>query len=98
MELGVDFIDGEVVNIAHQTNIDRVWKEDEEDLDEQLRLHNRPREAHVELPDGDIYPINSSLFVIAAGAESGHIAHLFGIGAANTGVLQVRILVHLPAF
>ncbi len=51
-------------------------QDDEEDIDEAQRLNNRVIEAHVHLPDGDVFPIHAGLFVIAAGAESGHIAHL----------------------
>ena len=34
---------------------------------------NLVREVHVHLPNGDVFPFNTSLVMIAAGAESGHI-------------------------
>ncbi len=51
-------------------------QEDQEAEDEFDRLHNQVIEAHVHLPDGDVFPINAPRFVIAAGANSGHVAQL----------------------
>ena len=54
-----------------------LFQDDEEDKAESDRLNNRRViEAHVHLPDGDVFPIHAAIFVIASGAESGHIAHL----------------------
>ena len=69
IELGVDFIHGDVYNAAHEVVEDRMWKEEEytkevEAWDEARRLTKRPYEVHVHLPDGDIFPITSSIFVI----------------------------------
>ena len=59
-ELGVDFIHGDVYNVAHMTNDDTMWTEETytkeaEALDEQRRLLKRSYEVHVHLPDGDIF-------------------------------------------
>ena len=94
-ELGVDFIHGDVYNVAHETNDDTLWTEETytkeaEALDEQRRLLKRSYEVHVHLPDGDIFPITSSLFVIAAGPQSGHVANMFGIGLQK-GLLSVPL-------
>ena len=69
MQLGVDFIHGDVYNVAHETIQDTVWTEETytkeaEAWDENRRLTKRSYEVHVHLPDGDIFPITSSLFVI----------------------------------
>ena len=54
-----------------------LFQDDEEDKAESDRLNNRRVvEAHVHLPDGDVFPIHAAIFVIASGSESGHIAHL----------------------
>ena len=95
-QLGVDFIHGDVYNVAHVINNDKAWTEEEwtkeaELLDEDRRLDNRPYEVHVHLPDGDIFPITSSIFVIAAGPQSGHVANMFGIGKRNYGIQQVPL-------
>ena len=94
-ELGVDFIHGDVYNVAHETNDDTMWTEETytkeaEALDEERRLLKRSYEVHVHLPDGDIFPITSSLFVIAAGPQSGHVANMFGIGLQK-GLLSVPL-------
>ena len=84
-DLGVTFIQGEVYNIAHELNkiSDSDSSNEVEDLEESARLINRPVEAHIHLADGDVWPLKASIFVIAAGAESGHIAHLAGIGSGK---------------
>lgn len=85
MELGVHFCHGEVYNFAHTITQEKIYQDTPEDEkeDESTRMKNRLVEAHVHLPDGDVFPFNSSIFVVAAGAESGHIAHLMGIGAGE---------------
>lgn len=90
MDLGVTFIHGEVYNMAHKTITDRIFRDDEEAIDEKLRLKNQLIEVHVHLPDGDVFPINAPRFVIAAGADSGHVANLCGIGCGD-GILQVPL-------
>ena len=56
------------------------------------RIDEKPaREAHVHLPNGDVFPFNFGLCVIAAGAESGHIAHLAGMGIGDQRALQVPL-------
>ena len=95
IELGVDFVHGDVINVAHEINEEKAWKEEEwtkeaEADDEYKRLENRAIEVHVHLPDGDIFPITSSVFVIAAGPQSGHIANMFGIGK-GPGLLTVPL-------
>jgi FAD-dependent oxidoreductase domain-containing protein 1 len=93
-ELGVHFVEGEVHNIAHEINDHKIWEDTIEDEieDENLRLNTRPvREVHVHLPNGDVFPFNTSLLVIAAGAESGHIASL-----AEMGMGESHLHVPLP--
>ena len=95
IQLGVDFVHGDVYNVAHVTNDDKAWKPEEwtreaEILDEQRRLDNRPCEVHVHLPDGDVFPITASQFVIAAGPQSGHVANMFGIGQRR-GLMQIPL-------
>jgi hypothetical protein len=69
----VDFIHGEVYNMAHRVNEDKLYQDTPEDEaeDEMKRRQNRVMEAHIQLADGDVWPLNSSAFVIAAGPESG---------------------------
>ncbi len=81
-ELGVHTIEGEVYNLAHAINRGKLYKDtiEEELEDERKRLNNRYEEVHVHLPDGQVFPFESHHLVIAAGAESGHIAALGAIG------------------
>ncbi len=58
--------------------------------DEKKRMWNRAIEAHIHLDDGDVWPLNSCMFVICAGPESGHVATLAGIGV-NEGVLSIPL-------
>ena len=44
------------------------------------RLQKPAREVHVHLPNGDVFPFGTCHIIIAAGAESGHIANLAGLG------------------
>ena len=44
------------------------------------RLQKPAREVHVHLPNGDVFPFETCHIIIAAGAESGHIANLAGMG------------------
>ena len=44
------------------------------------RLQKPAREVHVHLPNGDVFPFETCHLIIAAGAESGHIANLAGMG------------------
>ena len=95
MQLGVHFIHGDVYNVAHETIDETEWTEETytkeaEALDERRRLNNRSYEVHVHLPDGDIFPITSSQFVVAAGAQSGHVANMFGIGL-GPGLLSIPL-------
>ena len=86
-DLGVHFIEGEVHNLAHYVNDYKLFEDtvDDEQEDEYTRMqHNRICEAHVHLPNGDVFPFESGFFVIAAGAESGHIANLGGFGAGTS--------------
>ena len=84
-ELGVDFCHGDVYNFVHQwdfknypPNADLTV---EEEISEELRrFQNRIAEVHVHLPDGDVFPITSGAFIIAAGPQSGHIANMASIG------------------
>ena len=76
--MGVDFVHGDVYNVGHvidPTNmwtddesqvggVTKLWTEEAEKQDEFNRLKNRPEMVHVHLPDGDVFPITSSLFVI----------------------------------
>lgn len=80
MSMGVTFIKGEVYNMAHKINEDKYYTDADEMEDEYKRIENRCVEAHVHLPDGDVWPIIAPRFVIAAGCESGHIAQLAGLG------------------
>ena len=82
-DLGVHFIEGEVHNLAHEINPEKIWGDsvEEEIEDETTRLQKRRLcEVHVHLPNGDVFPFNTGFFVVAAGAESGHIANLCGFG------------------
>ena len=95
IQLGVDFIHGDVYNVAHVINNDKAWTQEEwtkeaELKDELRRLDNRPYEVHVHLPDGDVFPITSSQFVIAAGPQSGHVANMFGFGQ-KSGLMQIPL-------
>lgn len=75
-----------------------ILKEDEEAEDEFDRVHNLPIEVHVHLPDGDVFPINAPRFVIAAGANSGHVAKLVIIKLHSTSIflyLNVKKLFRL---
>lgn len=49
----------------------KIFTEEEEDEDESTRMFNRVCEAHAYLHDGDVWPVNASQFIIAAGPESG---------------------------
>jgi FAD-dependent oxidoreductase domain-containing protein 1 len=84
-ELGVHFIEGEIHNVAHQINNDKIWEHtiDDEMEDESRRVNNYIREVHVHLPDGDVFPFHGAWFVVTAGAESGHIGHLCGLGLGD---------------
>ena len=44
------------------------------------RLQKPAREVHVHTPNGDVFPFGTCHIIIAAGAESGHIANLAGMG------------------
>ena len=85
IDLDVDYIHGEVYNFAHDINVNDKWtgSNEEEDWDERTRMYNNVREAHIHLADGDVWPITANTFVIAAGPDSGHVAHLAGIGAGR---------------
>jgi len=88
IELGVHYIHGDVINIAHEINMDQNYTEENYLVDEMKRMMKRPFEAHIHLPDGDVWPLTSCVFCIAAGANSGHVANLAGIGC-GPGILQV---------
>ncbi len=90
MHLGVHFVPGEVYNVVHQISPDFRFSDNEGD-DEQKLMHARPQEAHVHLLDGDVWPITAGIFIIAAGPDSGHVAHLAGIGAAKKGILSIPL-------
>uniref|UniRef100_A0A0K2T9M6 FAD-dependent oxidoreductase domain-containing protein 1 n=1 Tax=Lepeophtheirus salmonis TaxID=72036 RepID=A0A0K2T9M6_LEPSM len=91
IDLGADFIHGEVHNMVSQLDETEIHKDSADTWeDEKRRMFNRVSEVHVELTDGDVFPIHSSQFVIAGGAESGHLAYLAGIGAGS-GVLSVPL-------
>jgi len=92
IEMGVHYIHGDVMNIAHEVNRDKLYEDTPEDEleDEMKRLSNPPREAHIHLPDGDVWPLTSAVFVIAAGANSGHVANMAGIGCGPQ-VLKVPL-------
>jgi len=81
-DLGVHFVEGEVYNIAHEVNEQKIWEDTIEDEieDETLRLQKPAREVHVHLPNGDVFPFDTCHIIIAAGAESGSIANLAGMG------------------
>lgn len=68
-----------------------IYTPEMEDEDEEKRKSNRVTEAHIYLEDGDVWPVTASQFVICAGPESGHIAHLAGIGSGELFVLRVNI-------
>ncbi|CAB4055045.1 FOXRED1 [Lepeophtheirus salmonis] len=86
IDLGADFIHGEVHNMVSQLDETEIHKDSADTWeDEKRRMFNRVSEVHVELTDGDVFPIHSSQFVIAGGAESGHLAYLAGIGAGSEG-------------
>ena len=72
-----------------QVNEVPISDPDREIEDEQKRMWNPPIEAHIHLADGDVWPIHAARFVIAAGAESGHVANLAGIGAGDD-------MLHIP--
>ena len=82
IDLGVHFIHGDVINIAHDINRDKIYQDNMEDEleDEWKRLSNRVIECHIHLPDGDVWPIDACKFIIAAGPQSGHVANMAGIG------------------
>ena len=51
---------------------------EDEAEDESKRKWNMVEEAHCYLDDGDVWPIFSAKFILCAGPESGHLAHLAG--------------------
>ena len=81
-DLGVHFIEGDVYNVAHKVNQHKIYEDtiDDELEDERDRLENRIIEAHVHLPNGDVFPFGGSKFIICGGAESGSLANLCGLG------------------
>jgi len=91
IDLGVHYIHGDVINIAHGINRDKEYNTPELEIeDEMKRLSNRVEEAHIHLPDGDVWPLTAGVFIIAAGANSGHVANLAGIGC-GPDLLQVPL-------
>ena len=65
-------------------------KGDEMKLQSDALEKGRVKEAHIYLHDGDVWPVTSAQFIIAAGAQSGHMGYLAGIGCGR-GVLSVPV-------
>ena len=73
-DFGVQFLEGEVHNIAHVINEDKVYENtiEEEIEDEAKRLRKRPAECHVHLPNGDVFPFKGKdCFQLVTGLRDG---------------------------
>jgi len=87
-QLGVDYIDGEVVYFRKHS-LDGQSKHNVMDVTEDGKdvLQGRNYEAHVLLPDSNqVYPVHFGQLVIAGGGETGNIARLANIGTGRGGL------------
>eukprot|EP00095_Tigriopus_kingsejongensis_P009067 maker-scaffold308_size214241-snap-gene-1.45 protein:Tk09067 transcript:maker-scaffold308_size214241-snap-gene-1.45-mRNA-1 annotation:"fad-dependent oxidoreductase domain-containing protein 1-like" len=100
-ELGVTFIHGDVYNMVHRLGKETMFVKPDgtrygtnEVVDEKKDLlkeiENRVCEAHIHLPDGDVWPLHASRFVLAGGHQNGHLGRLCGMGLGQE-FLQVPI-------
>jgi len=92
IQLGVDYIDGEVIYFRKHSIIGQSGHnvmdvtDDGKDV-----LQGRNYEAHVLLPNSNkVYPVHFGQLVLAGGGETGNLAKLANIGTGR-GVLGVEV-------
>lgn len=99
-ELGVTFIHGDVHNFAHELTKKSKYVDHEgrsaltgEEIDERQdeieRVQNPVREAHIHLPDGDVWPLRAGRFVLCGGHQNGHLGRLCGFGIGKEELIAI---------
>ncbi|XP_059094658.1 FAD-dependent oxidoreductase domain-containing protein 1-like [Tigriopus californicus] len=90
-DLGVTFVHGDVHNFVHEMLNDQKFVDEEgrslktgkavTDRESEIeRVHNRVTEAHIHLPDGDVWPLAAGRFILCGGHQNGHLGRLCGFG------------------
>lgn len=83
-ELGVNFAHGECVDFEFELKEDMVVQGVE------MGEYEAISRAIIKDPNGNHYPIKFAICVIAAGAQSGHVARLANIGKGK-GLLSIPL-------